>query len=147
MREDDSLARHARQAHVRQDGERRSDLHLRQCAERGSRPRAVVRAEGRDVERVQPRRSLRGRDARQRVAGGVEAHERDDRQARDRAQRDDSRLQVVEVGKRLDEEELDTAALERARLLGVVATGADRAGDEHFSAGDLAGLAGELDGS
>ncbi len=61
------------------------------------------------------------------------------------AERGNGLLQVVEVGERLDEEELDAAALEDARLLGIVAARADRACDEHLFAGNLARLASELD--
>ena len=84
-------------------------------------------------------------------------HERDDRQRRDRADRRDRGLEIDEVVERLDHEEIDAAALEDLRLLGVerrrlvalelrVAERADRARDEDVAPRHLARLARELHG-
>ena len=73
------------------------------------------------------------------------------------AHRLDRRDEVVDVEERLDHEEVDAAPLEHPRLLGVeravrvavehleLAERADRAGDHHVAAGDVARLAGEAD--
>ena len=121
-----------------------------------SRARAVVRAEGREAERAQPRAGRPRRDARERLSAAVERHQADDRKARHRADRCDRGLEIVEVEERLHHEEVGAAPLEHARLLRVegrrlealeldVAEGPDRAGDEDVAAADLARLAREAD--
>ena len=87
----------------------------------------------------------------------VEGEERDDRERRDAADGLDRRDELVEVEERLDHEQVDAAALEHARLLGVeravlagvedleLAERADRARDQHVAARDLARLAREAD--
>jgi hypothetical protein len=90
----------------------------------------------------------------------VEGELRDDRERGDVLHRVDRGLELVEVVERLHEEEVDPAPFEEPRLLvehgvGVlcprrvlqVAERADRAADEHGSAGDLSRLARELDPS
>jgi hypothetical protein len=73
----------SREPDVRERGERRPVRgHLLERGERGRRPAAVVRAERVDPERAQPRTRLAGGDAAERDGVAVEAHERDDRQAR-----------------------------------------------------------------
>ena len=69
----------------------------------------------------------------------------------------DRRDELVEVEERLDHEQVDAASLEHARLLGVqrpvlarvehleLAERADRAGDQHVAAGDVARLARQAD--
>ena len=114
----------------------------------------MVRADRGDVELGEgARRRFRGQAAK-RLRVLVEGEEADDRQRRDAAYGRDRGEQLVEVVERLDREEIDAAALEEARLLGEdrlailggTTEGADRAGDEHVRAGDLAGIACDLDG-
>ena len=73
------------------------------------------------------------------------------------ADRLDRRDELVEVEERLDHEQVDAAALEHARLLGVqrpvlarvedlqLAERPDRAGDQHVAPGDVARLARQAD--
>src|SRR5439155_14359646 len=84
----------------------------------------------------------------------VERHQRDDWKGRYVAHRVDRVIELTQVRERLDEEHVSSAALEDRRLLGVdlapdprrrrLAERADRSGDEHVLARDLAGVAGEL---
>ncbi len=151
VRERDPRARDGREPDVRERGEDRSVArHLGERVQRGRRPTPVIRAERGDVELAQAcARSLR-RDAGQRHGVAVEAHQRDDRQARDRANRLDRELQLGQVVERLEQHEVGAAALQdprllRERLAAVGAVRADRAADEHLAAGDLARIPGELD--
>ena len=113
----------------------------------------MVRPDRRDVEPGKPRGGLLRADTSGDLGLVVEGEQRDDRQRRDRACRLDRDHELVEVEERLDHEEVDAAAFEHARLLGVersvlgrvehleLAERADRAGDEDVSAGDLPRLA------
>ena len=158
VREDDALAGHAREADVRERGERvAAALHVRERRERGGGSGAVVRAERGEAERAQARRRVLGRDSGEGHAVGVERQQRDDRQRGDGAHRRDRRLELVEVEERLDHEEVDAAAFEHRRLLrdelgGIeaaqldVAERPDRAGDEDVAPRDLARLARDAHG-
>ena len=116
----------------------------------------MVRPEGGDVELAQALGGLVRRHARERLGALVEGEQRDDRQARDRADRLDRVDDLLEVVERLDREQVGAAALEHLGLLGEqipadtgrrrLAQRADRARDEDVSAGDLARVAGQLDG-
>src|SRR5207248_7727746 len=111
---------------------------------RGLRAGAVVRTDRGDVELLQERGRFCAVDAARRLAVGAEREECDDRQVRDAADSLDRERQLVELGVRLEDEEVDTARGERLCLLGVPA-GADRSGDEDVAPRYLAGLACELD--
>ncbi len=117
----------------------------------------MVRAERDHVERGQ----LLGRLARRYAAQGqrilVEGEERDDRQRGHGAYGVDGDCKLVEVEERLDDEEVDSAALEEPRLLrehralvvavlARVAERPDRARDEHVAAGHLPRIARDLRG-
>ena len=130
-------------------------LHLRERVQRGRRAGAVVGADRAEAELAEPRGRIGRRDAAERLAVGVEGHQRDERQLRDAAHGLDRDEQLVEVVERLEHEQVDAAALEDARLLdeergglgGVEQLGlaerADRAGDEDLAAADLPRLARE----
>ena len=156
VREDDAVAGEAGEADVRERGEDEPvALHRGERVQRRRRAGAVVRAGGRDVEPVEPLGRGLGRDAAERLAVGVERHQRDDRERRDAADGLDRGDELVEVEERLEHEQVDAAALEDLRLLaeelallgGVepldVADRADRAGDEDVRARHLARLARE----
>ncbi len=156
VRVDDAAAGQAREADVRQRGERPPvGPHLLERFERGQQPAAVVRADRCDVELVEPLGRLARRHARERLGAFVEGHQRDDRQARDAPHRLDRVDELLEVVERLDHEEVGAAALEDARLLAEelaahprgrrLADRPDRAGDEDVAAGDLPRLSGQLD--
>ena len=156
VREDDAVAGEAREADVRERGEDEPvALHRGERVQRRRRAGAVVRARGRDVEPGEPLGRGLGRDAAERLAVGVEGHQRDDRQRRDAADGLDRGDELVEVEERLEHQQVDAAALEDLRLLaeelallgGVepldVADRADRAGDVDVRARHLPRLARE----
>src|SRR5205085_6137107 len=93
---------------------------------------------------AQPLGRARGRDTGERVAGRVECHERDDRQARNGAHLRDRRLELVERRERLEEDDVDAAPFEQACALAVLAARSDRARDEDLLARHLARLARKL---
>ena len=141
VREHDAPARHAREPDVRQCGQRPPGVrHVRERAECGGRPGAVVGAERRHVQLTRADRRRASRHARERLPVAVERHQRDDGQRRHPADRGDGGFELVEVVEGLDHEEVDTSGLEHARLLGEerrrlgVAERADRPGDEDLPA-------------
>ena len=82
VRVDDAAAREAREADVRQRGERAAvGLHLLERRERGEQPGAVVRADRGDVERGEPLGRLARGHAGERLGALVEGQQRDDRAA------------------------------------------------------------------
>ena len=100
------------------------------------------------------RRLLRGHPA-QRLGVLVEGHDGDDGEGRDVANRLHRGDELVELVEGLDHEQVDAAALEQPRLFREhraalfhpavdLSEGADRAGDEDVSAGDLARVTGDL---
>ena len=158
VRVDDAAAGHAREADVRQRRERDAvAAHLLDRAERGLEARAVVRAERADPELAQ----LVGSVARGHAGEGLrlvlEREQRDDRQARYRANGLDRDDELVEVEERLEHEQVGAAPLQDRRLLGeepgalfgvrVVdsPSGPIEPADEDVAPGHLAGLAGEAD--
>ena len=156
VRIDDATAGEAREADVRQRGERPPvGLHLLERLERRQEAAAVIGADRGDVELVEALGRLARGDAGQRLGALVEGHQRHDRQARHAAHRLDRVDELLQVVERLDHEEVGAAALEDARLLAEevpphprgrrLADRADRAGDEHVAARDLPGLPGQLD--
>src|SRR5437667_162682 len=78
---------------------------------------------GADAQPRQPFARGAGGDASERLAVAVEGHQRDDRQARDGADRGDRGLEVGQVEERLDHEQVGAAALEQGRLLRVETCG------------------------
>ena len=156
VREDDAVAGEAREADVRERGEHEPvALHRGERVQGRRRAGAVVRARRGDIELDEPLRRGLGRDAAERLAVGVEGHQRDDWERRDAAHGLDRGDELVEVEERLEHEQVDAAALEDLRLLaevlallgGVepldVADRADRAGDVDVRARHLSGLARE----
>ena len=152
----DAAARQAREADVRQRGERKPGAaHAAKGPERDRRPGAVIRPDRRDVERREPAGRGLGADAARDLRVVVERQERDDREGGDAAHRLDGDDQLLEVEERLDHEEVDAAPLEHLRLRRVeravlgrvehleLAERADRPCDEDVAARDLARLAGE----
>jgi len=107
------------------------------------------------LEPREPLGGLGGGDAGERLGRLVERHERDDGEARDASHRVDRVLDLVQVVERLDEEEVDAAPVEDARLLGeelspdarggALSERPDRTGDEDRLSGDLACVSRELD--
>ena len=84
VRIDDAAAGEAREADVRQCGERPPvGLHLLERLERGQQAAAVIGADRGDVELVEALGRLARGDAGQRLGALVEGHQRHDRQARD----------------------------------------------------------------
>ena len=157
VRVDDAAAAQAREADVRQHGQRWAAVssHRLQGCQCGVQACAVVRPDRGQLERPQPLRRLGRGDAGERLGALVEGQRRHDRQARDAAHGLDRRLELVEVVEGLDHEQVDPSAVEQRGLLreelapltgrdGQVAERADRARDEDVAAGDLAGLAREL---
>ena len=153
---DDAAADDRDEADVRQRRERQVRVaHRGERVERGVRAGAVVVADRRHVEPGQPGGGLGGADAARGLGVLVEREQRHDRQRGDAAHGRDGDLERVEVEEGLEHEEVDAAAFEDQRLLGVerpvlvdvehleLAQRADRAGDEDVAAGDLARLAGE----
>ena len=150
VRKRDSCAGDRREPDVRQRREHRAlACHLGECVERRGRPASVVRAERGQVELAEPRARVARGHSRHRHCVAVEAHQRDDRQARDGSNRLDRELELEQVVERLEHDDVDAAPLEDARLLcvgrAVVFAGrSDRAADEHLAPGDLSRVAREL---
>ena len=78
----------------------------------------MIRADRRELEPVEPRRRVARAHPAERLAVGVEGHQRDERQLRDAAHRLDRGDELVEVVERLEQDQVDAAALEDPRLLG-----------------------------
>ena len=158
VRVDDAAAAQAREADVRQRGERRAAVaaHRLERGERGVQPRAMVGSDRSKVQRSQALGGLGGGHARERLGAFVEGQSRDDRERRDSAYGLDRRLELVQLVERFDHEEVDAAPVQEQRLLGEdlaaligrnrgqIAQRADRPGDEDLPAGDLPCLAREL---
>ena len=70
------------------------------------------------LERGEPLGGGARRHAAERLTVGVEGHQRDDRQLRDRAHRLDRGDELVEVVERLEHEQVDAAAFQHLGLLG-----------------------------
>ena len=156
VRVDHAAAGHAREADVRQRGERDAvAAHLLDRSERRLEAGAVVRAEGADAELAELVGGFASAHAGEGLRFVLEREQRDDRQARDAANGLDRDHELVEVEERLEHEQVGAAPLQDRRLLGeepgalldarVVAERADRAPDEDVAPGDLARLAGEAD--
>ena len=156
VREDDPVAGEAREADVRERGEHEPvALHRGERVQGRRRAGAVVRPGRGDIELDEPLRRGLGRDAAERLAVGVEGHQRDDWERRHAAHGLDRGDELVEIEERLEHEQVDAAALEDLRLLaealallgGVepldVADRADRARDVDVRARHLSGLARE----
>ncbi len=160
VRIDDPVAGHAREADVRHGREREAvAAHRVQRAEGGLNPGAVVRADGGDVELLEPGDRVACRHARERLGVLVEREHGEDGERRDAPDRGDCALQFRQVEEGLDGEEVHAPAFENFRLLGEdlravlvrdrfqLAEWPDRAGDEHVPAGHFSRVAGELDGA
>ncbi len=155
---DDAPADDAREADVGQRGERHAGVaHRVEREQRRMRSGAVVRSDRRDAELREPPAGSARVDAAARLGLVVEREQRHDRQRRRSADGLDRGDELVEVEERLDHEQVDAAALEHPRLLGVqrpvlarvehleLAERPDRAGDQHVTAGDIARLACQAD--
>ncbi len=155
VRVDDTTAGEAREADVRERGERYAAAHLLERLERDQQPAAVVGADRGDIELPQAIRGFACVNARQGLRTVVERHQRHDRQRRDHPHRADRVDQLLQVVERLDHEQVGATAFENARLLAVqllphprrrrFAERADRAGNEDVATGDLTCFAGQLD--
>ena len=156
VREDHALAGEAREADVRERGERLAALaHAldaraappggrRRGSRRSRRRRASARAAAACSAETPPSVCASSSKVRSATIGSDETA----RTARDRGE------ELVELVERLDHEEVDAAALEQLRLLGEdglavlrrAAERADRPGDEDVRAGHLARVARDLHG-
>ena len=159
VRVDDAAAGEAREADVRQRGERRAVLgaHRLERRQGGVEPGAVVGADRGEAQGAQPRGRVGRGHAGERLGALVEGQRGDDRERGDAANRGDRGLQLVELVERLDHEQVDAATVQDRGLLGEdlgpllgrerarVAERADRAGYEDVAARDLARLARKLD--
>ena len=120
VREDDALAGEAREADVRERGERLAALaHPLDRAERRLEADAVVRADRGDVELARalrpparPRRRRASAQSSSKVSSATIGSDETPRTAPIAVE------QLVELVERLDHEEVDAAALEELRLLG-----------------------------
>ncbi len=151
VRERDPGAAPRGEPDVRQRRQRSLAAHLGERRQCGRRPASVIRADSRDVEGGQLLGSGPRRHAAHRHRVAVEAQERHDRQARDRAHRLDRDHELLEVVEGLEHEDVGSASFEDAGLRGerlrlVNAHRADCPADPELPAGDLPRLAGELDG-
>ena len=153
VREDDPFAREAREADVRESGQRLAAVaHALDRAQRRLEPEPVIRTDRGDIEVRQRGGRLFCGHAPERLRVLVEGQEAHDREPGDAPNRTDRGEELVELVERLDHEEVDAAALEELRLLGEggvavfrrAAEGADRAGDEHVRTGHLARVARDL---
>ena len=156
VRVDHAAAGHAREADVRQSGERDAvAAHVLDRPERRLKAGAVVRAEGADPQLTELVGRLASTHAGEGLGFVLEREQRDDRQARDAANGLDRDDKLVEVEERLEHEQVGAAPLQDRRLLGeepgslfelrVVTQRADRAPDEDVAPGDLARLSREAD--
>ena len=145
VREDDALAGEAREADVRERGERLAALaHPLDRAQRRLEAGAVVRADRGDVELARALRPPRSAETPPSVcASSSKVSSATIGSAETPRTASIAVDELVEVVERLDHEEVDAAALEELRLLGEDArrgpsTGAaeraDRAGDEDVRA-------------